>query len=155
MNKEKNEEDILRTRTTRKLYIPIYLMATILIATIAYIKISEKPLDPLAFYLAIGFSIICLLGTEIHRLGNHYTITDNSVVHRKGYFNIISKTMEFGAISDSDVIQNIWQRIFLYGTVEIHMYSRESREVIKNINKPFKFVAFLGKMMKAKGGRQR
>ena len=148
-------QEKLKISNTRKLYIPFYFMILILFGTIAYIKISEKPLNDLALQLAVIFSILLIIATEIHRIGNSYEINNRSVVHKKGYFSTISKTIQFGAISDSDVSQNLWQRIFRYGNVEIHMYSRESKSLIKDIDKPFKFVGFLQNKLKASGGRKR
>jgi len=152
---KKEDDEKLRLSNTRKLYIPLYLMTIILLGTISYIKFNNKPLSPMAFNLSIIFSIIIIIGTEIHRLGNSYEINNNAVIHRKGYFSIISKTIEFGAISDADVKQSLWQRIFNYGHVEIHRYSEYNKTIIKDINKPAEFQAFLQKKMIKKGGRQR
>jgi len=152
---EKEEEEKLKLSNSRKLYIPIYLMVLTIIGVIIYLKLSEKTIDPLAIKLTIAFVIISIIATEIHRLGNSYEINDKSVIHSQGYFTIKSKKIEFGAISDCDVIQNIWQRIFGYGNIEIHMYSRESTAHIKNINNPRQFTDFLQGKMKKSGGRQR
>jgi len=150
---EDNEK--LKTSNTRKLYIPLYSMVIILLGTISYIKFNNKPLSPIAFNISIIFSILIIIGTEIHRLGNSYEINNNAVIHRRGYFSIISKTIEFGAISDADIKQTLWQRIFNYGHVEIHRYSEFNKTLIKDINKPAEFQAFLQKKMIAKGGRKR
>jgi len=153
--KVEEEPEILKTSNTRKLYIPFYAMAIILLITLAYIKINNLPLNPAAIRLAFGFLVFIIIVTEIHRLGNAYEINDTSIIHRKGYFTIETKRIQFGGISDSEVKQNIWQRLFLYGDIEVHMYSRESKALIKNINKPFRFVNFLQNKMKQSGGRRR
>ena len=121
-----------------------------------YIIVSEKPLNDLAIKLALIFIVITLISTEIHRLGNSYEINDNSIIHKSGYFNITSRRLEFGAISDSDVQQSIWQRIFSYGNVEIHLFSKENKTVVRNINHPYKFVDFLQEKMNnnPRGGRR-
>ena len=149
------EEGKLKVRNSRKSYIPIYFMILILVVIIIYILVSGKPLNDLALKLALTFIVIILISTEIHRLGNSYEINRNSVIHRKGYFNITSKRLEFGAISDSDIQQSIWQRMFSYGNVEIHLYSKENKTVVKNINHPFEFVDFLQKTMGNTPGRRR
>lgn len=161
--KEKKVEDIeeepkeitLEARTSRKLYIPLYLMIFALAVALIYIKINEKPLNNLALKLIFFFSLIIIIATEIHRLYDSYEIANTSVFHRKGFFTVITKRIQFGAISDSDVKQNLWQRIFSYGDVEIHMYSRESRAIIKDINNPGGFVKFLQDKMSKSGGRSR
>jgi hypothetical protein len=153
-SKEEDDEK-LKTSNTRKLYIPFYIMVIILLGAVFYIKLANKPLNPIALNLSIIFAILIIIGTEIHKIGNSYEINANSVVHRKGYFSIISKTIEFGAISDADIKQNLWQRIFNFGHVEIHRYSEFNKTIIKDINNPAKFQAFLQKKMIAKGGRKR
>jgi len=145
------EEEVLRIRNTRKVYIPFYLMVIALLAFIVYIKTSGRPLDDLAFKTSLAFIVATLVATEIHRMGNFYEINDNSVVHKKGYFTTVSKRIEFGAISDIDVEQNIWQRSFLFGNVQIFKFAEKS--IIRNINRPFYFIGFLEKKMRGKPGR--
>lgn len=152
---EGKEGDKLRIRNSRKMYIPFYFMSVALIAFIIYIKYIGKPLDDLAFKMSLAFVVAVLIAVEIHRLGNSYEINDNSVIHRRGYLTIVSKRLEFGAISDSDIRQNPWQRLLSYGDVEIHLYSKENRTIIKEINNPSKFVDFLQVKMINSGGRRR
>lgn len=144
------KKGVFKVRNSRKVYFLLYLMAVILLIAVTYIKISGRPLDDMAFKLVLAFVIAVLIATEIHRLGNSYEITENSVVLRKGYFTIISKRIEFGAISDIDVKQNLWQRLLSYGNVQIFKFSEKS--IIKNINKPFKFVSFLSERMRSTPG---
>ena len=154
-NKKKVKENKLRVRNSRKVYIPAYIMIIILVSTLIYVQVAEKPINDLALKIAIIFSITVLLTTEIHRLGNSYEIGDNSLIHKKGYFTITFTRLQFGAISDSDVRQNPWQRIFHYGNVEVHLFSKENRVLIRNINKPSYFVNFLHKKIRESGGRMR
>ena len=136
---------VLKVRNSRKIYIPLYFMIIVLLIVIIYIKISGRLLDDIAFKFAMAFIMAVLIATELHRLGNSYEITNNSIVLKNGYFTIISKRIEYGAISDIDVKQNLWQRIFSYGNIQIFKFSEKS--VIRNINKPFIFVDFLSKKM--------
>lgn len=155
MKKKKGVGNILRTRTSRKFYVPFYVMIVILVFILIYIQVTGRPINSLALKIALVFSIIILIVTEVHRFGNSYEINDNSVIHKNGYLTILSKRLEFGAISDSDVTQNPWQRILSYGNVEIHLYSKENKTMIRNINNPNGFVDFLQKKMIASGGRRR
>ena len=157
MKKRKKESDktdknilvsgTLRVRNSRKIYTLLYLMVIILIVVIIYAKLSGRPLDNTALKLSLAFIIAVLIATEIHRLGNYYQINDNSVIHKKGYFSIVLKRLEFNAISDSNINQTLLERFLSYGDVEIHMFSRENNLIIKKINDPFKFVEFLGNKM--------
>jgi uncharacterized membrane protein YdbT with pleckstrin-like domain len=146
---EKGDLDKLKIRSTRKLYIPIYFMVIVLVILLIYIKFSSKYLDVNGFKAAVLFILGVLIFSEVHRYGNSYEINDNSFIHKKGYLTTTSKRVEFGAISDSDIRQTLWQRLFSYGDVEIHRFAEIT--VIKNINKPVKFLNFLEKKM-SKGG---
>ncbi len=139
--------DRLRVRNSRKIYIPLYLMIVVLVAVIIYAKFSGRPLDDTAFKLSLAFIIAVLIATEIHRLGNYYEINNNSIVHKNGYFSIVLKRLEFNAISDSNINQTLLERLLAYGDVEIHMFAKENKLIIKNINSPFKFIEFLGSKM--------
>ncbi len=153
---KKEEQEILKVSNSRKLYIPFYLMVIILLGAIAYIKYENKPLNDVALKLVLGFCAFVFLATEIHRLGSSYEVNNHSLIHRKGYFSISSKRLEFGAISDCDVRQNLWQRIWNYGDVEVHLFSRENTTLVKYIDKPYVFVEFLQKKMRrVRGGRMR
>lgn len=145
--KKTGNEVILKVRNSRKTYILIYFMIIILIAILVYIKIIGKSLDPLAFKLVLAFSVASLIATEIHRLYNVYEIDENSLVHTMGYLTKKSRKMDFSAISDLFIIQNLWQRLFSYGNIEVRMFSGETSTHIKNINKPAEFVDIvLGKI---------
>jgi len=154
MKKEKESKEVierLKVRNTRKLYIPFYFMVVVLWLAIIYIKFSGKPLDNLALKLVIAFSLAVIIATEIHRLGHSYEISDNSVIHRKGYLTITTKRIEFGAISDIDVKQTLWQRLWRFGNIQIFKFSEKS--VIRNINKPLDFVSFLERKLRGRRGR--
>ncbi|MEK6871581.1 MAG: PH domain-containing protein [Nanoarchaeota archaeon] len=152
----KKEEGGLYVRNSRKVYIIFYVMILFLFGTIFYIIYRGKSLHPLALPLVIFFAVFILLATEIHRLGNLYHINRRSIIHNHGYFSISSRQLEFAAISDSNVRQNLWQRLFNYGTIEIHLFSRENTAFIKNIDRPYIFVEFLQrKMRNLRGGMGR
>lgn len=143
MRKKEGNIEILKIRNSRKLYIPIYLMIGALILSLVYIETSGKALNDIAVKSIILFSLICLIYTEVHRIGNLYEINRNSLVHTMGYFTKRSRRMDFSAISDLYVVQNIWQRLFLYGNIEVRLFSGEDVTYIKNINSPSRFVEIL------------
>jgi membrane protein YdbS with pleckstrin-like domain len=148
---EKEDSDNLKVRSTRKLYIPIYFMVIVLIVFLIYVKANDRYLDVNGLRVAILFILGTLIFSEVHRYGNSYEINSSSFIHKKGYLTTTSKRVEFGAISDSDMRQTLWQRLFSYGDVEIHRFSEIS--VIKNINQPVEFLNFLEKKMTKGGGR--
>jgi uncharacterized membrane protein YdbT with pleckstrin-like domain len=152
---KKEEQDVLKASNSRKVYIPFYFMILVLLGAIIYIKYMHRPLNDIAIKLVLAFCTFIFLATEIHRYGSSYEINNHSLIHRSGYFSISSKRLEFGAISDSDVRQTFWQRIWNYGDVEVHLFSRENTTCVKDVDRPYVFVEFLQKKMRRFRGRMR
>lgn len=133
--------EFLKIRNSRKLYIPSYFMIIFFIFFLAYIKITNRPLNDVSFKLVLLFIVLVIIVTEIHRLGNLYEVNDKSVIHTKGYFSTVSKRIEFGAISDIDILQGPWQRIMKFGHVVLFKFSEGP--ILKNINRPKDFVDYI------------
>ncbi len=150
---KKKRFKIIKSNNSRKLYIPFYLMLIILLGTIFYIRVNNKPLNYLALVMVIAFSVIIILGTEIHRLYNTYKITENSLIHIMGYFTKQSKRMDFNAISDFYIVQNLWQRIFSYGNIEVRLYSGDTTISVKNINNPSQFIDIIEQRIRSMGNQ--
>ena len=142
MSKEE-DNSIMKARTSRKLYIPVYLMIIVLVLVIIYLKVFGLSINKLAFIGAIAFAIISFLFIEIHRLRDLYEINPNSLVHSNGILNKKVKSVDFFAISDSDVSQNLLQRMFNFGNVNVRLFSQDSTTSVKNINNPLEFARFL------------
>ena len=143
MSLEKEVKDILRTRASRKVYIPFYLMVFILIGVILYIKLNNLFLNPIAIMAAVLFIIIILNFTEFHRLNNAYEVNLSSLVHKKGILRKVTKNIDFLSISDIDVSQSLWQRLFNFGDVNVRLFSLDTTTSIKNISNPNEFAKFL------------
>ncbi|MAH07021.1 hypothetical protein CMI38_02090 [Candidatus Pacearchaeota archaeon] len=143
MFRKKSNAPKLRVRNSRKLYIPFYLMVVVLFGVILYVQYVGKPLNNMAFNLVLVFTVVMLLATEIHRLGNVYEIHDNSIVHSNGYLKIRSKRIEFGALSDIDVEQTAWQRIFNFG--DLILFKFAEGPTLRNLNKPHDFADIIEK----------
>ena len=145
MKKKSNGGMMFRVRNSRKLYVPFYLMIIVLIGVLSYIQYTGRPLNDMAFKMVLAFSIALIMATEIHRFGNLYEINDKSIIYTTGYFNILSKRVEFGAISDIDVIQGPWQRILGFGHITLFKFAEGP--TLKNINRPKNFVDYLENKM--------
>ncbi len=159
MTEKSDSEPIMKARTSRKLYIPLYILVFILIAVVIYLKVSGLSVNPLALMGVVIFSIISFLFIEIHRLRDLYEINPNSLVHSHGILNKRIKSVDFFAISDSDVSQHLFQRLFNFGNVNVRLFSgKDSATAIKNINNPRKFARFLEESMnkkrKERGGNE-
>lgn len=147
------EKDVA-VRNSRKLYIPVYFMIITLICLIVIIRVEDLPLNKAALIAAIVFILIGIKFTEVHRLGNKYRIDFRSLIHTKGYFNIVSRKVDLLAVSDIDVSQTLWQRLWGYGDVNVRMFSKDSNTSVKNINNPDLFASMLQKKMRGRRVRE-
>lgn len=143
--KEVPEEDSIKMRGSRKLYVPIYFMMFVLILFLAYLKINNLEISRTGYFSSIAFIILGIKITEIHRLNNKYEINPFSVVHTTGYFNKKSKRLDLHSVSDVSLTQSFWQRLLGYGDIEVSIFASEASTTLKNINNPNKFILILEK----------
>ena len=148
--KGKAKKYFMKVSNSRKIYLPVYLMIFVLIAIVFFIKQNGLVLSKPVFILVILFILFSIKFTELHRWSNSYAITKDSFVHIKGILNRKTRSMDFLAISDIELRQNVWQRLINYGDVSVRLYSGESDNPAKNINNPKKFADCLEKMIHIK-----
>ena len=147
MDKKSLKKPILVTRNSRKVYLPVYLMMFILLASIAFIKIQGLNLSLLAIISVSIFTILGFKVTEVHRLGNKYEVNPLSLIHTQGYFSTRSKRIDLDSISHMEVMQTAWQRLLNYGDIEVMMFG-EKAALLKNINHPHKIATLFEEKMK-------
>ena len=148
--KEKTKKYFMKVSNSRKIYLPIYFMILVLIAVVVFIKYNDMNLSTPVLILVGLFIFFAIKVTELHRWSNSYAITKDSFVHIKGILNRRTRSMDFLAISDFELKQNVWQRLLNYGDVSVRLYSGESDNPAKNINNPKKFADCLEKMIHIK-----
>lgn len=144
------EEEIYKTRNSRKLYIPIYIMIFILFGTIAFIQFSGRELNFIAIQAAIIFSLFLMIITELHRFNNLYEIHSNALISVKGILKKVTRRTDLLAVSDADISQNLWQIMLGYGDVSVRVFSQDNAMHIRSISKPLSFVDFLEDKMSKK-----
>ena len=151
VKKKGNRKRIRKLRPSRKLYMPYYSMIVILTLFLIYIKYTGRIINDTAFNVVLFFAIVIIAVTEIHRIGESYHLTSSSVILDTGYFGILSKRMEFEAISDIQILQGPWQRLLNFGDVQLFKFG--PGPIMKNINRPNAFVNELEQIIiKAKAG---
>jgi hypothetical protein len=138
-----SKEERISIYNTRKVYIPIYLMAILLVAAVISLKINGHELNKYALIGAGLFALASIKMTEIHRLTNKYEIGDSTLDHIQGLFSKINRKLDFFAISDLDVSQTPWQRMLNFGDVNVRLFSKESVAKIKGISNPLRFANIL------------
>ena len=144
------KSNVMKVRTSRKIYIPIYLMIFVLVSAVVFIKYRGFLINKYVLILVVVFIVLAIKYTEIHRFSRWYEVNSNSLVHKEGILSKKIKNLDLCAISDIDVSQNLWQRLLGYGNISVRLFSEVSHTEIKNINDPAKFGNFLEKMMGAK-----
>jgi membrane protein YdbS with pleckstrin-like domain len=151
VKKKGNRKKIRNLRSSRKLYMPHYFMIVLLALFLGYIKYTGRIINDAAFNVVLFFAIVIIVATEIHRLGESYYLTSSSIILDVGYFGILSKRMEFEAISDIQILQGPWQRLLNFGDVQLFKFG--PGPIMKNINRPNAFVNELEQIItKAKAG---
>ncbi len=133
--KEEFSKDNIKRRTSRKSYLFYYLMALIVLGSIAYIYFNkELTLNTPVAILAIIFVAGIIKYTEVHRLMSSYTLTHTALEFTEGLIVKNVQMMKYGSISDAGILQSPWQRFLNIGDLMVSQFS-ENLE-IKNINKP-------------------
>ena len=145
-----SKSDVMKVRTSRKVYLFLYLMIFVLILAVIFIKYKGLPINNYVLILVVVFIVLVIKYTEIHRFSKWYEVNENSLVHKEGILSKKIKNLDLSAISDIDISQNLWQRFLGYGSINVRLFSDVSHTEIKNINDPAKFGNFLEKMMSAK-----
>jgi membrane protein YdbS with pleckstrin-like domain len=138
-------------RTSRKSYIPFYLMIVAVITILLFIVLTGRNLPRNNLIAAILFIIIVIKLTEVHRLTHHYDITPHALEKVEGIIYRKIKRMNYGSISQLHLNQNPLDKILNIGSVEVAQFSETIRTEIKNINKPHEFLKAVSRMMHHKG----
>ncbi|MBR9702236.1 PH domain-containing protein [Candidatus Pacearchaeota archaeon] len=152
-NKKKSKEpkkNIMKVRSSRKVYLPVYFMILVLVVALVVVKYNNLSLDKLVLIFAIVFIILGVKFTEVHRLSSSYSLSPSTLTFSAGLVSRRIKNIDFFAISDIDVHQSFWQRMIGFGDVHVSLFA--DANVIKNINNPVKFANFLEKMIDKKRG---
>jgi hypothetical protein len=99
--------------------------------------------------LAVVFAVLIGIKiTELHRFYHKYEINPISVVHIKGFLAKKSRRMSYHAISDLEVRQSFWQRLWGYGDVKIILFSGGAADLITDINHPHWFASMIEQRIK-------
>ena len=90
----------------------------------------------------IGCFVIFILFSlyfEIHIIRNHLIVDDKKVEIRIGFFHILTKSVPLAMVSDIRVKQNLFQRIFHYGVLELNTGGGEFYELkMEKLRNPVK-----------------
>lgn len=150
MRKKEKENIIFKTRISRKTYFPFYLMIVALAVLLVFLYFEGYGISLLLIFIFILFTFAVINITETHRFSSSYAIQKDSLTCIYGLLNKNIVKLDYYGISNIDINQNLWQWILGFGDIEVKLFSRENKSVLKNINKPSKFVERLEKVMESK-----
>ena len=147
---EKEVESLLKVRTSRRIYIPIYIMILILLGTAGYIEFSGKNLNTTIFGAVVAFSVIAIISTEFHRYSHLYELNNIAIMHTKGIFFKVKKRTDLLVVSDIEMEQSPWQMLLGIGNVDVMVFSKDSSTCMKNIDHPLMVTELVEKKMNEK-----
>jgi len=131
---------LLKVRRTRKSYFLVYLMILIIIGVLIYFNISGLTIPSFTLIISIGFIVLLVKITEIHRMRHWWAITDSTLIQSIGLLNKNMREVSFSSISDVGIDKPFLKRLLNYGNVTVRIFLNESSIEIKNISNPEQFV---------------
>ena len=85
-----------------------------------------------------------------------YEITPTRFIIRTGFFSTQTEEVLLYSVLDMNLKRNLWQKLFVVGTLEIHTMDQTARiAAFKNIKSSEKVRQFLGKIVEAERDRKR
>ena len=147
------EKSFMKLRGSRKAYLGIYVMILVLIGVLIYLKKNGLYINNYVFWGIIGFVVLGVKGTEIHRFRVYYEISTHYLIQSNGIFSKHLSQIHMPTISDIIIKQNLWQRILNYGDIDIHRFTVGPLLTIKRINNPSGFAELLEMRMDLGKGR--
>ncbi len=111
--------------TSRLRYFLIYLMVTILLASIFLINKND-----FLNVIIISMSLILLIIAEILTRANDLIIDDNNVTSQIGIFSRKRVVIHYSNISDVTINQSFIKRIFGIGEIHINTSGSEHKEIL-------------------------
>lgn len=137
MKKEQLEErDIMVLRKSRRSFLLEYGCALVLLILLALLRLKHVKISQSVVYLVLVLAFLFLASAEISRLAHRGKVTSSKLVIINGLIKQSKKHIYLGSISDIDVKQSFFQRIFNYGKIHIKSMSGEGSLEIKDIANP-------------------
>lgn len=137
------EKFLAKAKRSRKTYIPIYILVLVGLGYFGYSHFFRLGIGRTTIIFGVVGMLLLIKFTEYHRFKDWWGITDNSIVESRGILNKTIRKVTFPAISDIDINQPFYKRLFNFGDINVRLYSAETSFTIKNINFPDDFADIL------------
>ena len=134
-------------KESRKTFLFIYVLILLFVAVIAFFIIKGHQFSKIDFAV-IGAVVICgLLIPEILRSWESCIVKSDKInittgIIRKKHHKFFTST-----ITDIHCKQNLWQRIFNYGIIEVSLFSHEGGIRLGTVDRPKKHLQELEELM--------
>ena len=121
-------------RQTRKIYVPGYMMALILII----LSFFRFEMMTAPFYFIIGLGVIIIIILELRILTkDKLFVSKDCLTFQSGVFNVHTKTILYHDITDMGIRQSFFGRILNYGSLYINTAGSTEKEIaFNNISNP-------------------
>jgi uncharacterized membrane protein YdbT with pleckstrin-like domain len=150
------EQTYMIFHPTRLAFLKWYAVAILLfiLGGLTFIDILNTQIIPfeykiyiLLFFAALGIAALAL--AEVKRRNNDYAITNERVIERTGLINIDQDSITWGKISNLSFKQNLLDRIFGIGTIELWAVGGDDEPeiVLRKIPKFKKVLEVLNKLL--------
>ncbi|MBU1246170.1 MAG: PH domain-containing protein [Nanoarchaeota archaeon] len=139
-NNMQKKNFLLKVRRTRRSYFLVYFMILIIIGVLIYFNINGLAIPTFTLVISIGFIILLVKFTEIHRMRHWWAITDSTLIQSVGLLNKNMREVSFSSISDVGINKPLFKRLLNYGDVTVRIFLNETSIKIKNISNPERFV---------------
>ncbi len=144
---------LIKVRTSRKRFIPLYIMSLIIILLLIYFPLVQgAKLLPFIWKLSIPFIVISIIYPEYYRIKDWWAVTETSLIQSQGLFDKNVREIDFSSVSDLDLEQILIKRLFNYGNVNVRLFLNETTITIKDINNPDDFIEDLQEIMSKRKG---
>jgi uncharacterized membrane protein YdbT with pleckstrin-like domain len=139
----KKEQILLKVFRSRKSYFPYYLIILVIISLLGYFYYYKGGVESSVLIVSIVLGIVIIKFIEIDRIRDWWAISDTSFIESRSILNKNVREIDFNTIADIDLEQQWYKRIFGYGTVNIRKILNETSIVVRDINRPEKFINLL------------
>jgi len=115
-------------------------MIFIIVGFLIYLNRSGLTIPTFTLIISIGFILLLIIFTEIHRMKDWLGITNSNLIQSIGLLNKNVREVGFSSISDMDINKSLFKRFLNYGDVNIRLFLNETSIKMKDISNPGQFV---------------
>jgi len=93
----------------------------------------------IAYFIILSLiKIIFIVKITLEWANNTYEIREDSIIHRKGIFNIKEDIYTLRSLSSVTIEQSIWGKLFNYGTIVLYSPIHKTNYYLINVHNPKK-----------------